>query len=83
VIGRATLDGVLPRGGLGLVVSGRTSFELAQKTVAAGIAALVGVSAPSSLAVSLAREFGLTLAGFAREGRMTVYAGAERLAAGS
>jgi len=83
VIGRATLDGVLPRGGLGLVVSGRTSFELAQKAVAAGIAALVGVSAPSSLAVSLAREFGLTLAGFAREGRMTVYAGAERLAAGS
>ncbi len=79
VVGRAVLDGLVPAAGLGLVVSGRTSFELCQKAVAAGMTALVGVSAPSSLAVSLAREFGLTLAGFAREGRLTVYAAAERL----
>ena len=81
VVGWALLSGRLPLSGSILVVSGRTSYELAQKAVAAGIPVLVSVSAPSSLAVSLARSFGLTLAGFAREGRVTVYAGSDRLAA--
>jgi FdhD protein len=81
VVGWALLGGRLPLSGVVLVVSGRTSYELCQKAVAAGIPALVSVSAPSSLAVALAREFGLTLAGFARDGRVTVYAGQDRLAA--
>jgi FdhD protein len=81
VVGWALLGGRLPLSGAVLVVSGRTSYELCQKAVAAGVPALVSVSAPSSLAVSLARRFGLALAGFARDGRLTVYAGQERLAA--
>ena len=81
VVGWALMADLLPLSGAGLVVSGRTSFELCQKAVAAGVTALVSVSAPSSLAVSLATTFGLTLAGFARDGRVTVYAGHERLAA--
>jgi FdhD protein len=81
VVGWALLGGRLPLSGAVLVVSGRTSYELCQKAVAAGVPALVSVSAPSSLAVGLARTFGLTLAGFARDGRVTVYAGRERLAA--
>lgn len=81
VVGWALLGDRLPLSGAVLVVSGRTSYELCQKAVAAGIPALVSVSAPSSLAVALARSFGLTLAGFARDGRVTVYAGQERLAA--
>jgi len=60
-------------------VSGRASFEIVQKAVAAGIPALVAVSAPSSLAVTVARDLGLTLAAFARAGRLTVYAGEERV----
>ena len=81
VVGWALMEGRLPLSGAALVVSGRTSYELCQKAVAAGIAALVSVSAPSSLAVGLATSFGLTLAGFARDGRVTVYAGHERVAA--
>ena len=81
VVGWALLAGRLPLSTAVLVVSGRTSYELCQKAVAAGIPALVSVSAPSSLAVSLATSFGLTLAGFARDGRVTVYAGHDRLAA--
>ncbi len=83
VVGRALLDGLLPLRDHVLVVSGRTSYELAQKAVAAGVSALVSVSAPSSLAVSVAREFGLTLCGFVRDGRLTVYAGAEQVAGAS
>jgi len=63
------------------VVGGRASYELCQKAVGAGLVGLVSVSAPSSLAVQVAREFGLLLAGFARDGRVTVYAGDHRLAA--
>jgi len=81
VIGWALLGRRGSLAGTALVVSGRASFELCQKAVAAGIPALVSVSAPSSMAVSVARSFGLTLAAFAREGRVTVYSGEERLAA--
>ena len=62
-----------PPRGLVLWVSGRASFEMVQKAWAAGFAALVSVSAPSSLAITTARQAGLTLAGFARDGRLTVY----------
>jgi FdhD protein len=79
VVGHALLAGELPATDRLLVVSGRVSFEIVQKAVAAGAAGIVAVSAPSSLAVDLAREHGLLLAGLVRGGRMNVYAGAERL----
>ncbi|MBW3534935.1 MAG: formate dehydrogenase accessory sulfurtransferase FdhD [Gemmatimonadetes bacterium] len=79
VLGRAFLDDRLPLDRSVLVVSGRTSFEIVQKAVAAGVPALVAVGAPSSLAVDLARRFGVTLVGFARDGGFNVYAGRERL----
>lgn len=79
VVGRALLDRALPASGSILVVSGRASFELVQKAVAAGVPVMVAVGAPSSLAVDLARRFGQTLVGFAREGGFNVYAGEERL----
>ena len=75
VVGRALLDGALPATDRLLVVSGRVSFEIVQKAVAAGVAGIVAVSAPSSLAVDLAREHGLLLAGMVRGGRLNVYAG--------
>ena len=75
VIGRALLDGQLPASGQLLVVSGRVSFEIVQKAVAASVAGIVAVSAPSSLAVDLAREHGLLLAGMVRGGQLNVYAG--------
>ncbi|HTQ06737.1 MAG TPA: formate dehydrogenase accessory sulfurtransferase FdhD [Polyangiaceae bacterium] len=79
VIGRLLLDGDVPGTGAVLVVSGRTSFEIVQKALAAGLAGVVGISAPSSLAVSTAARFGLLLCGFARGAGFNVYAGAERL----
>jgi FdhD protein len=75
VVGRALLDDALPAQDLLLVVSGRISFEIVQKAVAAGVAGIVAVSAPSSLAVDLAREHGLLLAGLVRGGRLNVYSG--------
>jgi FdhD protein len=79
VVGRALLDGALPLRGRVLCVSGRLSFELVQKAAVAGAPILVGVGAPSSLAVSLAAERGMTLGGFARRGGVNVYSGAERV----
>ncbi|MFG2193622.1 formate dehydrogenase accessory sulfurtransferase FdhD [Streptomyces sp. NPDC048639] len=80
LIGRALQSGSLPLSRSILLVSGRASFELAQKAVMAGIPVLAAVSAPSSLAVDLAAETGLTLVGFLRGSSMNVYAGEERVA---
>jgi len=79
VVGEALLQGGLPASRGVLVVSGRASFELVQKAVAAGVPILVAVGAPSSLAVDLARRFGQTLVGFARHGGFNVYTGRERV----
>nr|WSX48950.1 formate dehydrogenase accessory sulfurtransferase FdhD [Streptomyces sp. NBC_00974] len=79
IVGRALQAGLLPLAGSVLLVSSRASFELAQKAVMAGIPVLAAVSAPSSLAVDLAVESGLTLIGFLRGGNMNIYAGEERI----
>ncbi|UGS34311.1 formate dehydrogenase accessory sulfurtransferase FdhD [Capillimicrobium parvum] len=82
VIGRALVDGRVPLSSHVLCVSGRLSFELVQKAAVAGAPILVGVGAPTSLAIELAADRGLTLAGFARRGHVNVYTGAERVALG-
>ncbi|MER7732012.1 formate dehydrogenase accessory sulfurtransferase FdhD [Streptomyces erythrochromogenes] len=79
IVGRALQAGRLPLTGSVLLVSGRASFELAQKAVMAGIPVLAAVSAPSSLAVDLALESGMTLVGFLRGPDMNIYAGEERI----
>lgn len=79
LVGRALQSGGLPLSRTILLVSGRASFELAQKAVMAGIPMLAAVSAPSSLAVDLAAETGLTLVGFLRGRSMNVYAGEDRV----
>lgn len=73
VIGYALMNDLLPLDGYSLAISGRGGFEIIQKAIAAGISAVVAVSAPTSLAVETAREFGLTLLGFARNGEATKY----------
>ena len=79
VMGWALLNGHIPAAGTVLMVSGRASFELVQKAVMAGVPVLAAVSAPSSLAVALADEAGMTLVGFLRGTTMNVYAGASRI----
>ncbi|MGB9377727.1 MAG: formate dehydrogenase accessory sulfurtransferase FdhD [Mycobacteriales bacterium] len=79
VVGWAVREGRLPLRGCVLMVSGRASFELAQKALMAGIPVLAAVSAPSTLAVDLAGDVGMTLVGFLRGSTMNIYAGAERV----
>ena len=83
VVGWALREGKLPLSGTVLQVSGRASFELVQKAALAGIPVLAAVSAPSSLAVQLAEETGVTLVGFSRRTSLNVYAGSERLLSGA
>lgn len=80
VVGALLSEGLLPASEYGLMVSGRASFELMQKALLAGMPLLAAVSAPSSLAVQLAREFNLSLVGFLRGDTFNIYAGEERIA---
>jgi len=78
-IGALLQAGRLPGNDFGMLVSGRASFELMQKTLVAGIPLLAAVGAPSSLAVSTAKEFDITLIGFLRGSKFNIYAGADRI----
>jgi FdhD protein len=79
VLGHLLLGGRIAPSEVVLLVSGRVAFEIVQKALAARIAFIAAISAPTSLAVDFARTGGLTLVGFLRDGRMNVYAGADRL----
>jgi FdhD protein len=79
LVGWALLEGRLPLSDHIVLVSGRSSFEILQKCLAAGVPVVCAISAPSSLAVDVAREFGMTLVGFLRDGRFNVYAGSDRI----
>ncbi len=79
LVGWALLEGRLPLSENVVMVSGRSSFEILQKCLTAGVPVVCAVSAPSSLAVDVAREFGMTLVGFLRGGRFNVYAGFDRI----
>src|SRR5829696_2675849 len=79
LVGWALLEGRLPLTDHIVVVSGRSSFEILQKSLAAGAPVVCAISAPSSLAVDVAKQFGMTLVGFLRGGRFNVYAGSERI----
>jgi len=79
ILGYGLMNGLLPFDRHVLLVSGRTSFEIMQKSLAGRIPIVAAVSAPSSLAVEFAQESGQTLIGFLREGRMNIYAGAQRV----
>jgi FdhD protein len=83
VVGWALANDLVPLSNSLLMVSGRGGFEIVQKALVAGIPVLASVSAPSDLAVNLAREFGMTLIGFLRGRRFVIYSGAERLVAGT
>ena len=80
VIGTLLTQDLLPASDLGLIVSGRASFELMQKTLVAGIPLLAAVSAPSSLAVQLANEFNVSLVGFLRDDTFNIYSAGDRIA---
>jgi FdhD protein len=82
LVGSALLSDELPLSDRIVMVSGRSSFEILQKCLAAGVPIVCAVSAPSSLAVALAKEFGITLVGFLRGERFNVYSGRERLGIG-
>jgi FdhD protein len=79
LVGWALLEGRLPLSEHVVLVSGRSSFEIMQKCLTAGVPVVCAISAPSSLAVDVAREFGMTLVGFLRGGRFNVYAGFDRV----
>ncbi len=79
LVGRAFLDGEVPLTGRILLVSGRTSFEILQKAAVASVPIVCAVSAPSSLAVSVADRLGITLVGFLRGSGFNIYTHAERI----
>ena len=81
VVGYALMNGMLPLGATLMAVSGRLSFEIVQKAAAAGVPILAAVSAPSSLAVELAEEVGITLVGFLRNGTFNLYCHPDRVVA--
>jgi FdhD protein len=81
LVGWALLEGRLPLSNHIVMVSGRSSFEIMQKCLVAGVPIVCAISAPSSLAVDVAREFGMTLVGFLRGNKFNVYAGSERIEA--